>query len=525
MNRARPSHPWLSLMLVVTTLLALANSGCSSYAEVSEKEPAFRPLRSTLGQLANVEKSINGGIESSSRNPRAAIGDLLVAARDAAKHLEDAPGDTAARDAYNFAISRVFSIIKSSKLDPWSHPFVVPSPRGDITLTHRPDPRPGWNPALYDFTPADRFDLSGSYVKNRTKRAGIGAPLVATGRGMNDRMKEDFTIPRIYYGVTAVVRFEGQRAVVDFEDPLATEEIRFAGRTHPLAADFTVPLAVMLASTEPRKLEIMRLLNPGEYAHTARIARLQPYDPDKTVVLVIHGLMDSQATWTPMINTLRGDPEIRKNYQFWFYSYPSGYPYPHSAALLRQELDAITKRYPLKHKMVVIGHSMGGCISRLLITDSGDKLWTAFVTQVVEKPEWLQDPRFARNPLRVKNADALQELIEEIFTTQPTAHWVEKLDAAGVPGGPVYTFDQTMVDPQVQHRRMVHDIEHPVIGPMKTLGLPVKSNGELTEIRKPAPLHGQHTEEVLRTLGYSDNQVRGLIAEGVVRAYGREVAA
>jgi pimeloyl-ACP methyl ester carboxylesterase len=75
-----------------------------------------------------------------------------------------------------------------------------------------------------------------------------------------------------------------------------------------------------------------------------------------------------------MINTLRGDAEIRKNYQFWFYSYPSGYPYPYSAALLRKELDAIGKRYPMK-KMVVIGHSMGGCISRLLITDTGDRLW------------------------------------------------------------------------------------------------------------------------------------------------------
>lgn len=149
---------------------------------------------------------------------------------------------------------------------------------------------------------------------------------------------------------------------------------------------------------------------------------------------------------------------------------------------------------------------------------SGDKLWRAFVTQVVEQPQWLEDPRFERNPLRVKNADALQELIEAIFITRPTAHWVEKLDAAGVPGGPVYTYDQTLADPQVQHRRMVHDIEHPKIGPMKTLGLPIKSNGELTQIRRPAPLHGQHTEEVLREAGFSGEQVRSLLAAGVVRA-------
>jgi hypothetical protein len=100
----------------------------------------------------------------------------------------------------------------------------------------------------------------------------------------------------------------------------------------------------MLQETDPKKHEFSRLLNPEKYAHTAVIERLQPYDPGKTVVLVIHGLRDSQATWTPMINKLRGDPVIRKHYQFWFYSYPTGYPFPYSAAILRHELDAVEKR-------------------------------------------------------------------------------------------------------------------------------------------------------------------------------------
>src|ERR1700755_1920306 len=131
----------------------------------------------------------------------------------------------------------------------------------------------------------------------------------------------------------------------------------------------------MLASTNPKKFELTRMLNPAKYAETARISRLQPYDPEKTVVLVIHGLMDSPATWAPMLNNLRGDEQIRRKYQFWFYSYPSGYPYPYSALILRQELDAIEKRYPPRKRMVVVGHSMGGCITRTLITDAGTKLW------------------------------------------------------------------------------------------------------------------------------------------------------
>jgi pimeloyl-ACP methyl ester carboxylesterase len=85
--------------------------------------------------------------------------------------------------------------------------------------------------------------------------------------------------------------------------------------------------------------------------------------------------MDTPVTWVPMVNDLRGDPDFRRNYQIWFYSYPSGYPYPYSATILRKELDAIEKKYPLRKPMVVVAHSMGGCITRTLLTDAGTTLW------------------------------------------------------------------------------------------------------------------------------------------------------
>ena len=69
------------------------------------------------------------------------------------------------------------------------------------------------------------------------------------------------------------------------------------------------------------------------------------------------------------------DPVIRKNYQFWVFSYPSGYPYPYSASLLRKELDGVNRAFPDHKEMVIIGHSMGGMISRLMVTDAGDKIW------------------------------------------------------------------------------------------------------------------------------------------------------
>ena len=149
---------------------------------------------------------------------------------------------------------------------------------------------------------------------------------------------------------------------------------------------------------------------------------------------------------------------------------------------------------------------------------SGDKLWRAFATQVCDKPEWLDDARFRTNPLRVRNADALEAEIEKVFAAGTTADWIARLDAAGVPGGPVYTYDQTLADPQVHHRRMVVDMEHPAIGPMKMLGVPVKSDGELATIRLPAPLLGQHSREVLREAGYDEAGAEALIARGIVQA-------
>jgi crotonobetainyl-CoA:carnitine CoA-transferase CaiB-like acyl-CoA transferase len=144
-----------------------------------------------------------------------------------------------------------------------------------------------------------------------------------------------------------------------------------------------------------------------------------------------------------------------------------------------------------------------------------DKLWQNFCRQVVERPDWLEDPRYREPASRLANADELERDIEAIFTGQSTAHWVERLDAAEVPGGPVFTYEQAVTDPHIAARRMVVEIEHPRIGLMKTLGLPIKSTGELTEIRRPAPLLGQHSSEVLRELGYGDDEVARMLAEGV----------
>jgi pimeloyl-ACP methyl ester carboxylesterase len=360
---------------LVVALAACAAAGCSTYSKVSERRPVYNAAAGGTGALESASAEIVKAQQLDRRDPLPALGEYITAAETASRQLQRNPQDEPAQQAYNFAVGRIIGTIRDAKIDPWSQSLRVPASGGEFVLTHKPDPRPQWNPALYTFTPADQFDIHGTYVTERTTRSGLGAPLVAVGREIDKDARANFSLSRIYYGVTAIARFENRRCVLSFHDPLAEETIQMGDHTYPLAADFTVPLAVMLASTDPKKYELARLLNPAKYAETASISRLQPYDPNKTVVLVIHGLMDSQATWTPMLNRLRGDADIRRNYQFWFYSYPSGYPYPYSASILRHELDGIEKRFPLRKKMVVIGHSMGGCISRLLITDTDEKLW------------------------------------------------------------------------------------------------------------------------------------------------------
>jgi pimeloyl-ACP methyl ester carboxylesterase len=357
---------------IVAAVPAIA--GCASPIAVVSQKPPARFL-AAAGTNQGVAQTIDRAQGLQRAQPLLALEAYANAARDSLRELDRNPANKEARRCYNFAVAGIFSVIRSAKLDPWTQPLPIGA-NSELTLAGRKDPsKPEQNPALYDLVPTEELRYHGAYVKDDVTKDGMGAPLVAIRHLTVEQAATLFTAPAIYYGVTGLVDFEGSRCILSIRDPLATETVTVDRHTYPLAGNFTASLAMVLAQEKPQKLGLIRLLRPEKYAATARVARMEPYNPNKSVVLFVHGLMDTPATWVPMLNDLRADKDIRANYQFWFFSYPSGYPYPYSALILRHELDAIEKRYPLRKPMVIVGHSMGGCITRTLITDAGTKLW------------------------------------------------------------------------------------------------------------------------------------------------------
>ncbi len=351
---------------------ALGFASCAHYASVREKVPDYRS-ETQAGRM------IMRAMRHPEKLPEAQMGRYIDAAAVAAGELEKRPGDGQTLRDYNFAVSRLFEVLHGTSFEPWKVPVICPGAGGDWKFTMTSDGKPEHDPARFQILPADRYQFRGKLVKERTVKEGIGAPMVIASRGFDPTKYDPFIQGKdVYYGVTEVLRFDGRSCTAEYVDPLATETVEFAGRTYPVAADFTAPLGLALAELKPRTMEIQSFLNPAAFASSTRLARLQPYDPEKIPILCIHGLGDSQATWAPMIEALRGDATVRQNYQVWYYSYPTGYPYPLMAAVLRDKMDAIN-RYHRGHKpIVVIGHSMGGMIARVLMTDSGMELWNSF---------------------------------------------------------------------------------------------------------------------------------------------------
>src|SRR5690625_870792 len=153
----------------------------------------------------------------------------------------------------------------------------------------------------------------------------------------------------------------------------------------------------------------------------------------------------------------------------------------------------------------------------IVVGGANQSNWLRLV-EVLEAPELAKDPRFLDNEQRMAHRKELEEELNRRFRTRSCSDWLACLEKAGLPAGPVYDIKQMHEDPQVLAREMVVEVEHTKLGPVKTLGLPIKFSDTPGGPRRGAPLLGEHTHEILREHGFSAQEIEALIEAGAVLA-------
>ncbi|MAE97191.1 MAG: formyl-CoA transferase [Deltaproteobacteria bacterium] len=151
----------------------------------------------------------------------------------------------------------------------------------------------------------------------------------------------------------------------------------------------------------------------------------------------------------------------------------------------------------------------------LNIAAGNDAMWGK-LCEVLGHGEWREDPRFGDVGARVRNRAELTAEIDAALGEADVATWVERINAAGVPCGPVWDLEQVFSDPHVLARDMLQQLSHPEVGTFRTTGLPVKLSATPGRIERRPPLHGEHTDEVLAEAGYDTEEIAALRDAGVV---------
>jgi pimeloyl-ACP methyl ester carboxylesterase len=231
---------------------------------------------------------------------------------------------------------------------------------------------------------------------------GLGVPLVAhrlagqSGAAASD--SQDRFLPReLQTGATAVLvpggglaggQWRQTHAALVLFDPFVERSIGLGARDVALASDRTTPLAAQVARGHSATLEWLGLFEsdfqrPG---YESGLYMMRPYEPGKVPVVFVHGLFSSPRAWMQTINELHNSPELDARFQYWVFLYPTGLPIPASAARLRDALVDVRTSLDPAHKdsaldrMVLVGHSMGGVLAKMMAQDSGLTLWNASIT-------------------------------------------------------------------------------------------------------------------------------------------------
>ncbi|MEX0793044.1 MAG: alpha/beta fold hydrolase [Pirellulaceae bacterium] len=303
-------------------------------------------------------------------------------------------------DLYNGSLEGALRLVKAQgKLVPGTA-YRIKTPQHDFQFSLKTTGR--WSDDDFqEFHFASDFEIKG--LKNQHRRYGLGVPLIAVCNDENrDQLQRKYFPPKLTFALTAFLNVSDTPLVdpetgdkvhhceITLYDPLEIDHVTVQDKPVPLEADVSTPLAYLLDSNTMASttLATLGLLNPGETQKMQGVYMLEPYDPKKIPVVMVHGLWSSPMTWLEMFNDLRAQPEIQKDYQFWFYLYPTGQPFWTSATQFRQDLAEMRAELDPQNQavaldqMVLVGHSMGGLVSRMQTIESGDEFWNL----VTDKP-------------------------------------------------------------------------------------------------------------------------------------------
>lgn len=286
-------------------------------------------------------------------------------------------------DLYNFGLGWALTGRRSTNAVAFLAGGTRKLPVGQIDISFS---QPGFAWPLDDFQEfivSDQFVVRSLSVRNRTP--GLGTPLVAVSKPQTNELAGlSRTVP-----ATVLLRLGGRladlaqgrvRGSLELYATFEPTTVAVGDRTVSLESDTTVPLAYSLNQSFVWRIGTLQFLS-GEERVRSDVYLGQPYLPGRVPVVFVHGTFSSPVWWAEMVNTLRTDPVISQRCQFWQFIYNSGNPTLFSARKLREALTAKLKQLdpdgkdPALQQMVVVGHSQGGLLVKLIATDTGDKLW------------------------------------------------------------------------------------------------------------------------------------------------------
>jgi hypothetical protein len=328
----------------------------------------------------------------------------LDSAKEASALLGSRSSGESARVTYNQAAADLTVLLRTADQGRlWNHPLTLSHAGTTYQLRFAKPTRDGvWDPAYFTgMTQAET--IPDGDLDRRNLQTGIGGALV--GNHKPTPLPPHVRPCGINAAVTATLEFKGREVLLTLLDPSVRKTARLAGTERPLAADFSAPLAAYPQGSELWN-GLMGVLHVEQTMKTIGLFMFRPYNPDRIPVIFVHGLASTPRMWRRVINDLETDPEFRSRYQCWLFSYPTGNPPAYSAMRLRQELASIERSYPRSRPYVLIGHSMGGLLSRMQVTTLTRDSWNVIGKDKAErffakvKPGDIidQSTRFHANP-------------------------------------------------------------------------------------------------------------------------------